>query len=143
MRSGGRDAARTHMRAALASGLLLFATAARAQPADLLPDVVIEPVNSFITRIDTTTLPGRTLLRLSTATANTGVGRLELRARAVIDATRREVVQRIYRSDGSFSERLAGTFTHHPEHAHFHFDGWTEFGLRAIGPDGEIGALVA
>jgi hypothetical protein len=131
------------MRAALAATLLLAAPVARAQPVDLLPDVVVEPGNSFVTRIDTGTLAGRTLLRLSTATANVGAGRLELRARAVIDATRREVVQRIYRSDGSFSERPAGTFTHHPEHDHFHFDEWTEFGLRAVGPDGEIGARVA
>jgi hypothetical protein len=131
------------MRAALVASLMLFATAAPAQPVELLPDIVIEPVNSFVTRIDTTTLAGRTLLRLSTATANVGVGRLELRASAVIDATRREVVQRIYRSDGSFSERLAGTFTHHPAHSHFHFDDWTEFGLYEIEPDGAIGALVA
>ena len=131
------------MRAALIAMLLLFATASRAQPVDLLPDVVIAPQFSFVTRIDTTTLPGRTLLRLSTATANVGEGRLEIRARSVIDATHREVVQRIYRSDGSFSERLAGTFTHHPEHGHFHFDDWTRFGLREIGLDGEIGSVVA
>jgi hypothetical protein len=131
------------MRAALIALLVLSATGSLAQPFELLPDVVIEPRNSFVTRIDTTTLPGRTLLRLSTATANIGEGRLEIRARSVIDATQREVVQRIYRSDGSFSERLAGTFTHHPEHGHFHFDDWTAFGLREIDADGEIGALVA
>ena len=85
------------MRAALIPTLMLSATASLAQPVDLLPDAVIEPRNSFVTRIDTTTIPGRTLLRLSTATANVGAGRLELRARAVIDATHREVVQRIYR----------------------------------------------
>ena len=131
------------MRAALVASLMLVAGAARAQPVELLPDVVIEPANSFVTRIDTGTLAGRTLLRLSTATANVGAGRLELRARAVIDATRREVVQLVYRSDGTFFERLAGTFTHHPAHDHFHFDDWTRFGLYAVGPDGEIGELVA
>jgi hypothetical protein len=132
------------MRAAvIAAALLLPATGSLGQPVDLLPDLVVEPQQSFVTRIDTGTLAGRTLLRLSTATANVGAGRLEIRARSVIDATSREVVQRIYRSDGSYSERLAGTFTHHPEHAHFHFDGWTEFGLREIDPDGAIGALVA
>ena len=131
------------MRAALIATLVLSATASRAQAQELLPDVVIEPQFSFVIRIDTTPLPGRTLLRLSTATANIGEGRLEIRARSVIDATQREVVQRIYRSDGSYSERLAGTFTHHAEHGHFHFDDWTRFGLREIGPDGEIGAVVA
>jgi hypothetical protein len=131
------------VRRALFATLVLSATAARAQPAELLPDVIVEPRNSFVTRIDTTTLEGRTLLRLSTATANVGLGRLELRARSVLDATRREVVQRIYRSDGSFFERVAGTFTHHPEHDHFHFDDWTRFQLRELEPDGTIGAVVA
>src|SRR5262245_39459460 len=143
MARGDRRGTAERMRAALIAMLVFPATASLAQPVELLPDVLIEPVNSFVTRIDTGTLAGRTLLRFSTATANAGAGRLELRARAVIDATRREVVQRIYRSDGTFSERLAGTFTHHPQHEHFHFDDWTAFGLYEVGPDGEIGALVA
>jgi hypothetical protein len=132
------------MRAALiATVLLLPSTGALGQPVDLLPDVAIDPRHSFVTRIDARTLPGRTLLRLSTATANVGQGPLEIRASRVIDATRREVVQRIHRSDGSFTERLAGTFTHHPAHGHFHFDDWAAFRLREIAPDGAIGGVVA
>jgi hypothetical protein len=131
------------VRTALIAALGLLATAAQAQPVELLPDAIVDPRNSFVNRIDTSTFPGRTLLRLSTATANVGLGRLEIRARAVIDPTHREVVQRIYRSDGSFFERLAGTFSHHPEHDHFHFDDWTRFQLRALEPDGASGTVVA
>jgi hypothetical protein len=124
-------------------GSLLLGAAARAQGEDLLPDVVVDTSRSFVTRIDTDSFPGRTLLRLSSATANVGAGRLEVRASAVISDTHREVVQRIYRSDGSFRERLAGTFTYHPDHGHFHFDEWALFQLRRLAADGTPGEVVA
>ena len=81
-------------------------------------------------------------LRLTTAMANIGTGPLELRGGAT-QGTSQEVYQRIYASDGTFTNVLAGTFTYHPEHGHIHFDGFAQFRLRAVLSDGGVGAIVA
>jgi hypothetical protein len=126
----------------LFAAIFLSASLASAQPTDLLPDMLVVRDVLSETRLDRTTLPGRTLLRLSTGTANNGSGQLELRAGAVISATQRQVHQRIYRSDGTFSSRLAGTFTYHPTHAHTHFDDWVVVRLREIVGDAGVGGVV-
>jgi len=122
--------------------LLLTGTAARAQGVDLLPDVITVPDFLYTTRLDTTTIPGTTLLRFSTATANNGMGRLEIRGGAIISPTQRQVNQRIYRSDGTFYDRFAGTFTYHSSHGHVHFDDWSTYRLRTITEDGGVGEVV-
>lgn len=81
-------------------------------------------------------------LRLSSAVANIGSGRLEIRGGDVHGETQ-EVHQRIYASDGSFTDVLAGTFIHHEEHGHIHFEEFAEFRLREVLPDGGVGAVVA
>ncbi len=122
---------------------LVFAGAdSAAQVADLLPDLIIDPERSFGTRIDTSTLPGRELLRVDTSTANVGLGRLEIRASAIVSETQREVVQRVYGSDGTWWQRPAGTFTFHAAHDHIHFDDWTRFRLREVTEDGDVGDVV-
>jgi hypothetical protein len=122
--------------------LLLAGASAEAQPQDLLPDLLVLRDSLASTRLDTVTLRGRVLMRFSTSVANVGQGALELRASRILGADSREVLQRIYLSDGSWRERLAGTFTFHQAHSHFHFDGWTEFRLLEATPDGGVGALV-
>ena len=74
-------------------------------------------------------------LRLTTAMANIGTGPLELRGGAT-QGTSQEVYQRLYASDGTFTNVLAGAFTYHPEHGHIHFDGFAQFRLRAVLSDG-------
>lgn len=81
-------------------------------------------------------------LRLTTAMANIGTGRMELRGGAVQGNTQ-EVMQRVYEPNGTYTDLLAGTFTHHPEHGHIHFDGFAEFRLRAVLPGGGVGDIVA
>ncbi len=88
--------------------------------------------------IDQTEIPGRTLLRLTTTTPNTGAGPLELRGTSANPG----VVQRIYNSDGTWTERLAGSFTFHPTHGHLHFDNWVQFHLREVVPGGGVGPIV-
>jgi len=63
--------------------------------------------------------------------ANIGEGALEMRFVIPHDpnATSRNVFQRIYRSDGTISERLAGEWEFHAAHGHFHFEG---FGLSRL-----------
>lgn len=102
---------------------------AAAQAVDLVPN--IEALPAFSIGLDST---GSRLL-FSTETWNSGAGPLELRAGSGSSAGQ-NVYQRIYRSDGSFSDRLAGTFTFHPEHSHFHFDQYAEYRLQPAGAPG-------
>src|ERR1700752_3657803 len=75
--------------------------------------------------------------------ANVGIGALEIRGGATIGDNIQEVYQRVYEPDGSFNDRLAGTFTYHPEHKHINFDGFADFRLREVLPNGGVGAVVA
>jgi hypothetical protein len=93
-------------------------------------------------QIDEETLVGRKLLRLSGATPNLGPGRLEIRGSTPVSDTQQEVVQRVYRDDGSFWERSAGTSTYHPEHHHIHFDDWLVYRLRVVTASGGVGDVV-
>ena len=92
---------------------------------------------------DTTTLPGRTLLRLSTAVANQGRGALELRGGTVNQDGTQNVNQRIFKEGGGYTDRLAGTFTHHAAHQHIHFDNFATYRLRHVTQDDGVGAAVA
>jgi len=85
------------------------------------------------------TAPGRTLLRTSTATPNSGAGPLELRG----SSTQPGVYQRIMRVDGSSYDRYAGTFTFHPGHGHLHFDNWLNLYLREVLPGNGVGPIAA
>ncbi len=109
---------------------------------DLLPDlsVLADEPNNYLYGwfLDDTEVPGRTLMRVSTATPNTGRGALELRG----SSTTPGVYQRIWRADGSTYERLAGTFTFHPGHSHLHFDNWINLHLRQVLPDNGVGDIV-
>jgi hypothetical protein len=83
--------------------------------------------------------PMRTLLRVSTATPNSGRGPLELRG----TSTTPGVTQRIFRADGSTYDREAGVFTFHPGHGHLHFDNWLNLRLRSVLPNNAVGDIVA
>lgn len=109
---------------------------------DLLPDLVVwaDASQNYLYGwyLDRERLPGRTLLRLSSATANIGAGPLELIGSSLTP----EVFQRVQRSDGGQYDMAAGAFTFHPEHGHIHFDDWLAFNLRAALPDGAVGPIV-
>ena len=111
--------------------------------APLLPDIIsyasVAQGFMYDWTPDQLQIPGRTLMRVSTATANVGAGKLELRGTAANPA----VLQRIYNLNGTWSERLAGTFTFHPTHGHLHFDGWLQFHLRAVTAGNGVGDIIA
>src|SRR5687768_8278886 len=96
-----------------------------ALPGDRLPDLT--PLASRSEEyihgwsIDRHEMPGRTLLRLTTAMANLGTGPLEIHGGRVVDGAQ-QVFQRIYGDGEKSRDRLAGDFTYHPEHGHTHFD---------------------
>lgn len=121
----------------------MVAVASTAFAESLLPDLIVRPELLHQTEIDRQTEPGRELLRLTTGTANRGLGPLELRGGAVLGATEAEVNQRVYRTDGTWFDRLAGVFTYHPSHGHVHFDDWTVFRLRESLENDGVGEVVA
>ncbi len=111
---------------------------------DLLPDVGLWANEAggylydwFIDRNEPT-MPGRTLLRASTASINTGIGALELRGSSLNPG----VYQRIFSSDGGYRDVYAGTFTFHPGHGHMHFDNWLNFRLREVLSGNVVGPVV-
>jgi Ca2+-binding RTX toxin-like protein len=81
-------------------------------------------------------------LRLTSAIANVGTGALELRGGEIAGEIQ-EVYQRIFDTDGSYTDVLAGTFIHHIEHDHIHFEEFAEFRLRTVTSGGGVGDVVA
>ncbi len=122
------------------ASLTMFASGAIAH--SLLPDLKTATYPLHDRSIDRTTQPGKVLLRLSNGVANVGRGRLEIRGGAVSGSTRK-VYQRIYNTHGGYSTRLAGTFIHHPEHGHAHFNGFSDYKLREIEGTSGVGIILA
>lgn len=112
---------------------------------DLLPDIGLWVSETYQYMhgwyLDRTELPGRTLLRASTATVNTGNGALELLG----SPTTPGVTQRIYRSDGGYRDRNVdgGTFEFHTNHQHLHFTDWLNFSIREVLASNGVGQVVA
>ena len=98
------------------------------------------------TSIDRFSIPGRSLLRFSTAIANGGAGPVELRAGPITDDGAQTVYQRVYNYDSDTNQftfredREAGEFIYHPGHNHFHFEGYAEYRLLQ-NVDGQVGEL--
>ena len=113
----------------------------------LLPDVfpLISDPDDYVYgwTLDETEIPGRTLLRLTTAVANSGRGAMELRGSTVNPDGTQNVLQRIYLEGGGFADRVAGTFSYHPGHGHIHFDGFAAYHLREVTTGNGVGPVVA
>ena len=108
---------------------------------DYLPDLTPIVSTSNTRYVDTTEQPGRALLRISTEVANAGNGPLEMWGGATAGNVQ-QVFQRIYQ-DGGYRDNLAGEFVYHPSHGHIHFEGFAEYNLREINPNGTVGTIVA
>lgn len=63
----------------------------------------------------------RRCLRFDQILANVGEGAFELRYDITGDGIDRSLNQRVYRSDGTWSDRSAGSYDFHATHAHFHY----------------------
>jgi hypothetical protein len=119
----------------------LLSSAAFAQT-QLLPDLVTSRAHLSDRQIDHTTIPGRTLLRLSNGVANRGRGRLELRG-GEIEGDRQKVYQRIYLSNGRYISRFAGYNVFHPQHNHTHFEDFAHYKIREIIGTSGVGEILA
>jgi hypothetical protein len=113
-----------------AAVLLVNSRAGFAQTNDLLPNLAPRPASEISVVQDSTN--GHTLLRFAAVNTNVGLGPLELRA-GNVTGSGQEVNQRVYRSDGTYYDNLAGTMTYHPEHNHFHFNNFALYTLTAVG----------
>ena len=92
--------------------------------------------------LDQSTDPNKVLLRLSTTVANLGDGPLEMWGGNTI-GSQQEVFQRIYDSNGGYSDSLAGFFVYHATHGHIHFEGFAYYFLREVTAGGGVGDTVA
>jgi subtilisin-like proprotein convertase family protein len=114
---------------------------------EMLPDMFAwaSETRSFLhgSYVDTTSQPGRELLRFSTAVANIGQGAMELRGGSVLPNGNQQVYQRVFEEGGSFNESLVGEFTYHPEHQHIHFDDYAVYNLRQALVNDGVGEIVA
>jgi hypothetical protein len=82
-------------------------------------------------------LSGATQLVFSATTWNNGDGPLVLVAGEIDPATEKQkVYQRVFLSDGTFYDRVAGDFVWHPLHNHFHFEDYALYTLQPFNAPG-------
>jgi hypothetical protein len=105
-----------------------------AQVVDLLPNLTPQMASEFSIVQDSN---GHTLLRFAAVNRNLGTGPLDVHAGGVTSSGQ-QVYQRIYRSDGSYHDELAGTMTYHPTHNHFHVNNFELYTLTPAGGDREV-----
>jgi hypothetical protein len=80
----------------------------------------------------------RRCLRFDQVIANVGDGPFELRYRMEGFATDQQLRQRIYASDGTFTEVTVDSYVFHPVHAHFHYKNFGQAFLYRPRPDGTL-----
>jgi Lysyl oxidase len=77
-------------------------------------------------------------LVFSATTWNNGDGPLVLVAGETDPATEKQkVYQRVFLSDGTFYDRVAGDFEWHPSHNHFHFEDYALYTLQPLNAPGQ------
>ena len=86
-------------------------------------------------------------LRFNQTIANTGEGRLELRfdMRGIPTPTKADdlMIQRVYRSDGTYYERFADRYKFHAVHAHIHYQNFGQSLLyNYVWGTGRVGAAI-
>ena len=113
---------------------LLIAAPGSAQVVTPLPPD-LQPFPGFDLRIGTNFSTGGTELRFSTRSWNKGIGPLELVA-GDVTSSGQDVYQRVYNSDGTYTDYFAGTFVYHPAHNHFHFNNYALYSLQPISAPG-------
>lgn len=113
------------------------ATTGAARSGDVLPDLRVEVPDVVEIERD----EGRRLLRFSSEVANVGRGRLEITPRAE-DCDRdgdrgndRTAYQRVDTTRGADRLVPSGCMTFHPDHGHWHFEGFAGYALVRASTD--------
>ncbi|HLU50402.1 MAG TPA: hypothetical protein VK116_20035, partial [Planctomycetota bacterium] len=111
---------------------------------ELLPDLIVDLEALRDWEVVENPFNGRAELRFSTSTPNIGAGPLVIRGVfPPNDDGTQNVVQRIFRAGGGFTERDAGAFVFHSDHDHIHLEDWTAYRLRRVLGDGSPGEVIA
>ncbi|MDD3498521.1 MAG: lysyl oxidase family protein [Candidatus Moranbacteria bacterium] len=100
----------------------------------LLPDLQIEKLKDVYIEIGS---DGKKFLRFPGTFANRGDGPLELEGTRAIDIQKVRAMQNIYKKDKTMEKRFVGDFVFHPDHNHWHFENFVEFGIYALKNDSE------
>ncbi len=98
----------------------------------LLPDLVGEKLSDVFIEFER----GEKVLHFDTTVSNIGDGPLEMWGSYNPNTDSIMASQRIYKKDGTYIETLTGNFIYHEEHAHWHFEEFTEFELYTYRSDG-------
>ena len=111
-----------------------FSIAAPRQVLELKPNLQAFPAGNLAIVQD---VLGATQLLFSATTWNNGDGPLVLVAGETDPATsKQKVYQRVFLSDGTFYNRVAGDFVWHPSHNHFHFEDYALYTLQPFNAPG-------
>jgi hypothetical protein len=115
----------------LVPGVLVIAPNTYAQP--LRPNLKAKPAYDLALQDS----GGATALRFSTTIWNSGLGPLELVGTDEFDAnSKQRVNQRIYDSNGSYTESFAGFVDYHSGHGHIHFNDYALYELQPVDAPG-------
>lgn len=114
------------------------------QAVDLLPDMIVRESDLYDNDIVTDIEPGRVHLRLANGTANIGDGKLYVWGVTPDngDGTQ-DVMQRIFRDDSTWWDRMAGRFVFHQGHSHVHFENWAAYRIREVLDSNGVGPILA
>jgi L-ascorbate metabolism protein UlaG (beta-lactamase superfamily) len=137
-----RDAALAQAMALGQDGMLLedsLQAAVGAQAAPLLPDLqTLPPTDLRLVRYNQSRL-----LRLTNSVVNAGAGPLELWGARQSEGTVHQVSQRVYDTQGGYAEQTVGEFVYHPQHSHWHLEGFSLYELWSVNPDGTLDQVAA
>jgi len=129
-----RSRGRNLLGALLAAVLVLCVLAGLAQAAPLYPDLKTLPPRDL--RFDRTDISYddsgqfHNVLRFTNTVWNAGAGKLETRGQINPSTLTGPAVQRVYDTDGTFTEYSVGGFYWHGQnHQHYHYDDWGKYEL--------------
>lgn len=121
----------------------VVAGSATAEP--LLPDLIMS-VQESIDRnsIDSTFIPGRTLLRFESSIPNIGDGPYILETNRQPAGNGRELVDQVIEDDsgGPLTRRDAGAFEYNPANFHMECNDWVAYKVREILPGDGVGEIL-
>jgi phosphohistidine phosphatase SixA len=108
----------------------------------LLPDLVTLPPSQLGIRSYSVT--GKRLLRFTNSIQNNGPGAAEIWGYSDPASEKTIVVQSIHTVDGSLLRNVVvGEFIFHPEHDHWHVEGFARYELWSLDANGDLDTVIA
>lgn len=103
----------------------------------MLPDLLTLPPHDL--RLAVNQANGSRLLRFSNSIMNLGWGPAEVwGTREDPEDHTVEIIQRVYRADGSEYSFIIGQFVFHPIHGHWHWDNFSQYEVWTVDSSGEL-----